>query len=263
VQEIAHSFHDGAGYEQFMGRWSRALGQRFLRWVAPPADARWLDVGCGTGIFTELILDRCSPAAVFAVDPAKAQIEHALSQPVGQRAEFWLADAQALPFPDTSFDVVASALVMNFITDRPRALSEMRRVTRTGGVIAACVWDFAAELSPSWPLRLAMSRIGATVPQMPGARDSSLAALASLFANGGLDAIAGTCIDVTVAFADFDEFWRAQTPRYAPTTKILDALTKSDHARLMEVIRVELPAFPDGRIEYSARANAIKACARD
>ena len=242
-----------------MGRWSRALGRVFLRWTRPPAGARWLDVGCGTGIFTELILDTCCPATVFAVDPAKAQIEHARRQPVGKRAEFRLADAQALPFPEGSFDVVASALVINFIPDQPRALSEMRRVARPRGLIAGCVWDFAAELSPSWPLRLGMRRAGAVVPQVPGTKDSSLGALASLFRKVGLDEIATTSVDVTVAFADFDEFWHAQTPRYAPTTKIINAITNSDRARLMEVIRAELPVLPDGRIAYSARANAVKA----
>ena len=259
VLKPAYSFDDSAAYELSMGRWSRALGQVFLRWAGPPACARWLDVGCGTGIFTELVLDTCSPAAVSAVDPARAQIEHARCQPVGKRAEFGLADAQALPFPDATFDVVASALVMNFIPDRPRALSEMRRVTRPRGLVTGCVWDFAAERSPSWPLRLGMRRIGADVPQVPGTEETSLGALASLFETGGLDEVATTSIDVTLTFADFDEFWHAQTPRYAPTTKIIDAITNSHRARLMETIRAEVPAYPDGRIEYSARANAIKA----
>jgi len=122
VVELAHSFDDSAAYERFMGRWSRAVGAIFLDWVAPPAGARWLDVGCGTGIFTELVLDACSPAAVFAVDPAEAQIDHACRQTVGQRANFRIADAQVLPFPNSTFDVVASALVINFIPDRVRAL---------------------------------------------------------------------------------------------------------------------------------------------
>ena len=257
--KTTHSFDDGAAYEQFMGQWSRALGVVFLRWAGPPAEARWLDVGCGTGIFTELVLNTCSPTAVYAVDTAKAQINHARCQPVGNLAEFRLADAQALPFPDSSFDVVASALVMNFIPDRPRALSEMRRVARPHGLVAGCVWDFAGELSPSWPLRLGMRRIGADVPQVPGTDDSSLGALISLFERAGFEEIATTSITVTVAFPDFDDFWHAQTPRYAPTTKIIDAMTNSDRASLMEVVRAEVPVLPDGRIEYSARANAIKA----
>ena len=132
--ELAHSFDDSAAYERFMGRWSRAAGAVFLDWMAPPTDVRWLDIGCGTGIFTELIFDACSPAAVFAVDPAQAQIDHARRQPVAQRANFRVADAQALPFPDCVFDVVASALVINFIPDR--SPGTIRNATRCAQRVA-------------------------------------------------------------------------------------------------------------------------------
>jgi ubiquinone/menaquinone biosynthesis C-methylase UbiE len=257
--ELAHSFDDSAAYERFMGRWSRAAGTVFLDWMAPPTGARWLDIGCGTGIFTGLIFDACSPAAVFAVDPARAQIDHARRQPVAQRANFRVADAQALPFPDSIFDVVASALVINFIPDRNRALSEMRRTARAGGFVAAYVWDFAAELGPSWPLRRGICQTGAGVPEVPGAKDSSLSALGSLFEQAGLEDIATRSIDVTVPFSDFNDFWQAQTPSYSPTTKMIAAMTESDRARLVEAVRADLPLRQDGRIEYSARANAIKA----
>ena len=99
-------------------------------------------------------------------------------------ARFRLADAQDLPFSDASFDVVASALVMNFVPDRARAIAQMRRVARPGGLIAACVWDFAAELSPSGPLRRAMRRIGIDPSPVPGTDASGQAVLADLFENG-------------------------------------------------------------------------------
>src|SRR5687768_15218478 len=109
---------DSEAYERFMGRWSRAAGEVFLDWLAPVEGARWLDVGCGTGVFTQLILDTCAPSEVVAVDPAPAQIDHARLQSVAQRAEFQLGDAQRLAFPDGTFDIVASALAINFIPDR-------------------------------------------------------------------------------------------------------------------------------------------------
>ena len=142
-----HRFDDSAAYEHFMGSWSRAVGAVFLQWLAPPPDARWLDVGCGTGIFTKLILDT-APAEVFAVDPEAAQIDYARRQPSLARTNFRIADGCALPFPESTFDIVVSALVMNFISDRPQALSEMRRVVRPGGVVGGYVWDFTAEASP-------------------------------------------------------------------------------------------------------------------
>jgi ubiquinone/menaquinone biosynthesis C-methylase UbiE len=259
VAELPFSFDDSAAYERAMGRWSRAVGPVFLDWMVPPSGACWLEVGCGTGIFTELVLDTRSPAAVFAVDPAQAQIGHASRQPAARRVNFRVADAQALPFPDSTFDVVASALVINFIPDRPRALSEMRRVARAGGLVAGYVWDFAAELSPSWPLRRGMRQFGADVPELPGTRDSSIGALSTLFEQAGFEGIAARTIEVTLPHSDFDDFWQAQTPSYSPTTRIVAAMTKSERVRLMETVRAGLPVRPDGRIEYSARANAIKA----
>jgi len=260
VAELPHSFDDSTAYERFMGRWSRAAASVFLDWVAPPSGARWLDVGCGTGVFTELVLDTCLPGAVFAVDPAEAQINHACRQPAAQRANFRVADARALPFPDAAFDVVASALVINFIPDRLRALSEMRRVARAGGIVAGYVWDFAAELSPSGPLRRGMRQFGADLPQIPGAVHSSLGALDALFKQAGFERIATRTIELTLPYSDFDGFWQAQTPSYLPTTKMIAAMTESERARLKETVQAGLPLRPNGRIEYSARANAVKAC---
>ena len=249
MADVAHSFDDSAAYECFMGRWSRAAGEAFIDWLAPPSGARWLDIGCGTGVFTELITGTCSPSAVFGIDPAQAQVEHARRNPVGQRANFQVADAQALPFPDASFDIVASALVINFIADRPRALSEMRRVLRAGGLVAGFVWDFEAERSPSWPLRLAMRQTGANVPPAPGARESGVGALTTLFEKAGFEGIATRSICVTVPFPDFDAFWQAQTPGYSPIGKTIAAMTTTDRARLVEALRAGLPVSPDGSIE--------------
>ena len=214
---MAHNtFDDGATYELFMGRWSHAVGAIFLDWVKPPKGARWLDIGCGTGVFTELVLDTCSPATVVAVDPSAAQIELACNKPVGRRAHFRVADAQTLPFADGAFDVVASALVINFIPDRPRAIAEMRRVSHLSGMVAGYVWDFAAERSPSGPIRLGLNQIGAKSPIASGTEDSRLEGLISLFEKGGLQDIATRTIDVTMSFPDFNDFWRTQNVVYSP-----------------------------------------------
>ena len=259
MSEQALSFDDSAAYERFMGRWSRAVGPAFLKWLASPPRARWLEVGCGTGIFTQIISEDCSPARLVAVDSAPAQIDHARRQSSAARANFRIADAQALPFEDATFDVVVSALVINFVSDPGRALSEMRRVSRPGGLVAGYVWDFAAERSPSWPMRAGMRKFGMTVPDVPGTRVSSLDALISLFEQAGFEEIVTRSIEVTNSCADFDSFWQAQTPSYSPATKMIAAMTGTNRQKLIETVRAGLPLTPDGKIQYSARANAIKA----
>ena len=186
MTEARPTFDDGAAYDEFMGRWSRAVGAVFLDWLAAPRKAAWLDVGCGTGAFTTLIVKTCKPARVSAVDPGAAQIEFARRQPVAKRADFRVADAQALPFSDGTFDVVASALVINFIPDRARGVAEMRRVTRPYGMVGGYVWDFAADRSPSWPFNRALSGLGIEPPQLPGTPDSTLDGLAGPVRGRGL-----------------------------------------------------------------------------
>lgn len=252
-------FDDSAAYERFMGRWSRAVAPGFLEWLAPPRRANWLDVGCGTGILAETLLQLCEPSSVSAVDPAPAQLDAAARGSSAGRVDFQAADARKLPFRDGFFDIVASALVINFIPDPPPAMKEMRRVTRAGGLVAGYVWDFAEEFSPSGPLRRAMRRFGAEVPSIPGSDASRLESLRALFSDVGLESIETRTIEVCLAYADFDDFWEAQTPGYAPTTKIIAAMKESERTRLRRAVHAALPSGPGGSIEYCARANAVKA----
>ncbi len=255
----SHKFDDSVGYDRLMGRWSRAVGSVFLEWLAPPREADWLDLGCGTGVFTKLVVDTCDPRAVIAVDSSAVQIDYANNQPAARLANFQVADAEMLPFDNSFFDVVASALTLNFIPDRARAMSEMRRVTRRGGIVAGYVWDFAEELSPSWPLRRCVHLLSSDLPPIPGTADSSSAALALLFEQAGFGEVVSRSIVVTLEYSDFDDFWSAQTPAYSPTTKIIAAMSADQREALKELVKAQLPSRPDGIVEYSARANAVKA----
>lgn len=255
----ARMFAMGAAYERFMGRWSRAVAPVFLDWLGVPRRSSWLDVGCGTGILAETLLELCAPRSVHAVDPAPGQLQAAERGSAAGRVTFQLAEAGRLPFADASFDVVASALVLNFVAERPPAVAEMRRVARQGGAVAAYVWDFTEELSPSGPLRRAMRRFGIEVPAIPGTEASRVEALEALFEAAGLEQVATRTIDVCLAYADFRDFWEAQTPGYAPTTRIIMAMKDSERARLMRAVESALPCGPNGSIEYCARANAVKA----
>jgi SAM-dependent methyltransferase len=259
MSELPVYFDDAAAYEAFMRGWSRAAGEIFIDWLAPPQHARWLDVGCGTGVFTQLILDAASPGTVLAVDPAPVQIEHARSRPVGRHADFRISDAQALPFAHASFDIVVAALAINFIPDRSRGLAEMRRVACAGGMVAGYVWDFEGERSPGSPLRLALEAIGVPVADLPGVAGCGLDALRSLFERAGLAQVETRTIDVTQSFAGFEELWQALTPKFGPRGQLVADLPASQRARLLETLRSMLPSGRDGKVAYSARAHAVKA----
>jgi len=258
MTETRNHFDDGAAYERFMGRWSRAVAPTFIDWIGPPASVRWLDVGCGSGAFTELILDTCAPAQLTGIDPSPAQIDYVANGPLAQRAEFRVADSQTLPFSDATFDIVASAFVINFIPDPLRGLSEMRRVAIPGGIVAGCVWDFLGDRGPSQPVRAGMAKVGAKVRPQNGVESTSLPALTSLFARAGLEQIKTLVIPVLLEFPNFDDYWRAQTPALHPNTQAIAALSDKDRGRLIDMVRASLPARPDASITCSAWAHAAK-----
>src|ERR1700751_1158721 len=136
MAEAPNRFGDGKAEDRLMARWSRLAGEKFLDWLDAPKNQKWLDVGCGNGAFTEVLIARCAPAAVIGVDPSEGQLAYARGRPGAKRAEFRLADAQALPFPDRSFDAATMALVIVFVSDPVRAAREMARVVRSGGIAA-------------------------------------------------------------------------------------------------------------------------------
>jgi ubiquinone/menaquinone biosynthesis C-methylase UbiE len=251
-------FTDGAAYERMMGRWSQAAGAIFLDWLALPPGLRWADIGCGTGAFTELLCDRCSPAAVSAIDPSEDQIAFARTKPVAKHVTFQVGDAQALPFAAGEFDAATMALVITFIPDPAKAVSEMKRVVKPGGMLGTYMWDFVGGGFTQHPLAAAIEAAGGAVPPLPGHVNATRANLQRFFSAAGLDDIATRTLDIEVTYPDFESYWSAQTALANSTVQHIRKMTPSYVERVKAHLREHLPKDGTGRIAYKAWANAVK-----
>jgi ubiquinone/menaquinone biosynthesis C-methylase UbiE len=250
-------FEDGAAYERMMGTWSRLVGEVFLDWLAPRPGLRWIDIGCGSGAFTERLIERCAPAEVQAIDPSEGQLAFARQRPAARIAEFRQGDAMALPFPDGKFDAAVMALVIFFVPDPARGVAEMTRVVTAGGSVATYVWDITGGGSPSEPIIAEMRAMGYTPPSPPSFGASRMEALKDLWTGAGLEAVGTREITVSRTFADFDDFWsiNLMSPSVGPTAA---SMSSGDTEQLKARLRSRLPADAAGRITCGARANAIK-----
>ncbi len=250
-------FDDGAAYEDFMGRWSRLAGDPFLDWLAPADGLDWVDVGCGNGAFTELLVERCAPRHVQGIDPSDEQLAFARGRLPGPAVGFDRGDAMALPYADDAFDTAVMALVIFFVPDPAKGVAEMARVVRPGGSVSAYAWDMHGGGFPFAAVQAEMAALG-TPPLWPPSVDASrVDVLRALWKDAGLVAIETREIRVTRTFTDFDTFWAIARsgPRVAPR---VDGLSAVDTERLKARVRERLPADAAGRITYSAWANAIK-----
>src|SRR5262249_34187187 len=134
MAETQIRFEDGLSYERYMGDWSRRVGTIFIDWLALPSGLKWIDVGCGNGAFTELIVERSAPNEVRGIDPSEAQLDFARKRSAARLAKFEHGDAMALPFSADTFDVAIMALVICFVPAPGKGVAEMKRVVRRGGV---------------------------------------------------------------------------------------------------------------------------------
>jgi SAM-dependent methyltransferase len=253
----------GDSYDSYMGRWSRQVAPRFLEWLGAPDGLEWLDVGCGTGALSAAILARCAPKSLVAIDPSEGFLAKARANVAGGSVEFRTGDAQNLPVTSASKDVIASALVMNFVPDRQTALAEMKRVARSGGRIAFYVWDY-----PGGGIELLRAFWDAATALDPAARDltedrrfpfCTPEGLMGMAECAGLGAIEFTALEVPTVFKDFDDYWTPFTLGTGPAPGYCTSLAPERREQLKERLRGSLPRRADGSIPLSARAWAIKA----
>lgn len=252
----------GDSYDAYMGRWSRQVAPRFLDWLGAPPGLDWLEVGCGTGALSATILARCAPRSLLAVEPSEGFIAVARRNVPDARARFEVGDAQALPLEASSRDVVVSALVLNFVADRPKAVAEMKRVLRSGGTAAFYVWDYPGGgvqfMRAFWMAAAALDPSARDLTEdrrFPFCTPDQLSALAS---DAGLQSVECAPIEVPTVFRDFDDFWRPFTLGAGPAPGYCSKLEPAARERLRQKLSDDLARNADGSIGMIARAWAVK-----
>jgi SAM-dependent methyltransferase len=250
-------FEDGGAYERMMGVWSRLAGEIFLDWLAPRPGVRWIDIGCGTGAFSELLVERCAPAELHGIDPSDGQLAFARARPAARLAQFRQGNAMALPFPDDRFDGAVMALVIFFVPDPAKGVAEMVRVVEPGGTVATYAWDMLGGGFPAEPIHAEMRAMGLTPLLAPSAGVERIETLRELWSGAGLEAVETREITVSRTFLDFDDFW-AINSRSANIGPIIAAMSPDETERLKAGVRERLPADDAGRIICTGRANAVK-----
>lgn len=256
MQNDSIRFDNGAAYERYMGKWSQLAGEVFLDWLAPQPGLQWLDVGCGNGAFTEMLVEQTAPASVQGIDPSEEQLAFARTRVGLQIAEFRKADAMALPFPDSSFDVAVMPLVIFFVPDPAKGVAEMARVVRPGGMVTAYAWDMPGGGFPYESLQFEMREMGLPVPTPPCPDASNTETMRDLWTGAGLDSVKTRVITVERSFSSFDDYWTTVLggPSVRPT---LTSMSPEEIAILKARMQARLSADTSGRITYQAWANAI------
>jgi SAM-dependent methyltransferase len=229
-------------YDRFMGRYSVQLSPQLADLAGVSGGQRLLDVGCGPGALTTELVARLGPAAVTAVDPSGPFVAAARARHPG--VEVLLAPAERLPFPDHAFDAALAQLVVHFMSDPVAGLTEMARVTKRDGVVAACVWDHAGgqgPLSVFWQAARELDPGVHDESQLAGAREGHLM---ELFEAAGMREIEETTISASLEHPTFDEWWEPFTRGVGPAGAHVAGLDPDRQAELRETCRRLLPAAP-------------------
>jgi SAM-dependent methyltransferase len=239
-----------------MGRFSEPLGELFIEQAGLPRDPHVLDVGCGPGALAARLVQLYGVRSVAAIDPSVSFVDATRERIPGLDVREGVAEA--LPYDDDSFDAALAQLVVHFMSDPAAGLREMSRVTRPGGVVAACVWDHAGGGSPLslvWDAARDLDPAAPHEADLPGTHHGQLAEIA---AAAGLGDITSSALTVGVPFTSYDEWWAPYLLGVGPLGAYVATLDDDHRRRLFERC-TEL--LPDPPFELEAVAWSVRALA--
>lgn len=233
----------------------------FLRWLAPRPGLAWADVGCGTGALASTILMMCGPSSVSGIDSSEGFVSQARQRIGDPRVRFETGDATHLPWDSALCDVTVSGLVLNFVRDHDSMVREMARVTRSGGSVAAYVWDYAGGmqmLRHFWDAAVAVNPDDAKLDQAERFPLCQPGALRALFERLELKAVAVRAIEIPTVFQNFDDYWQPFLGRTGAAPTYLASVDGEARERIRLYLKSRLAPTLDGQIELTARAWAVR-----
>jgi SAM-dependent methyltransferase len=245
-------------YDRLVGRYSTQLASALIGFAGVEPGMRALDVGCGPGALTAALADRLGRASVGAVDPSGPFVEACRARLPG--VDVVVAGAEALPFADGTFDAALSQLALNFMHDARIGVRELVRVTRPGGIVASCVWDYAGEMTL---LRAFWDAAREVDPESAAAADEGVVMrwctqdeLAGLWRDAGLRDVRCGPLVVNATYTGFEDLWSPFLTGVAPTGAFCKSLDEDRRAALHDAYRRHL-GVDDGPFELAARAWAV------
>ncbi len=255
----AETFRASAdAYDGHVGRYGTELASALIGFAGVRPGMRALDIGCGPGALTAALAGRLGTASVRAADPSEPFVEACQARLPG--VEVVVAAAEALPFADGTFDATLSQLVVNFMGDAEAGVREMARVTRPGGVVASCVWDYAGEMTL---LRAFWDAARQVDPQRAAAADEGVVMrwcaegeLAELWRAAGLGDVRFGPLVVSATYADFEDLWSPFPTGVAPSGAFCKSLDEDGRAALYDAYRRRL-GVGNGPFKLTARAWAV------
>lgn len=260
-EKASVAFSNASAYEIYVGRWSRVVARQFVTWLSVEPASTWLDVGAGTGILTQVILDQCAPQSVVALDLSEHYLAYARQMITDERVEWVVGNASEIGLNAPAFDAAVAGLVLNFVPSPEDMVRGMKDAVRPGGVVAAYVWDYGDRMQMMrhfWEAAIAVD---------PSARDFDAGTqfaicnpdnLRALFTATGFTDIDVIPLDIQTPFANFDDFWLPFLAAQGSISKYFRTLSDDQRHKIRQQLLRQLPINDDQTIHLSARAWAVQ-----
>jgi SAM-dependent methyltransferase len=251
----------GEAYEDFVGRWSRLVAPEFVKWLNVKPNLRWLDVGCGTGVLTQAILENASPSSVVGIDPTEQFLDYAREHVQDSRVTFRTGDALALQTDRGTIEAVVSGLVLQLFDKPERMIAEMARACRLSGRVATYVWDYSGGMEMMryfWDVADEFDPAAREADTKNRFANMTLPNLWNLFLDAGLNDVTTRAIQVPTVFRDFDDYWNPFLVKQGTIPAYVMSLSEDKRAALRERVRAKLPIERDGSIHLTAQVLAVR-----